>query len=258
LDGGFLRESLTMLGKYANCPIAEAVCEFRLTSETKWDPTIPGFLYEKVKEQFPNKEQKLIQEISITQNAHGVRQRVQPSERAFFLATDRKTFMQVGPHLLAVNRLKPYAGWEVFKPKIEDAFRALATVVETKGLQRIGLRYINRIEIPGHSVNLGEYFEFRPFRGQSLPQKNMTSFLVGCILSFADGRDACRLELTNAVPEKAENVSFVLDLDYFLNQPRAVSEDQALEWVESAHQRIDELFEGCITDKLRKLFQEVT
>jgi uncharacterized protein (TIGR04255 family) len=31
----------------------------------------------------------------------------------------------------------------------------------------------------------------------------------------------------------------------------------ALAWVEEAHDRVEEVFEGCITDKLREMFEEV-
>jgi len=245
-----------MSKRYANPPIIEAVCEFRLTPDSKWDLTIPGLIYEKVSKEFPNKEQRLIQEVEITQSPQGIQQQIQTNERILFLTDDRKTFIQVGPHLLAINCLKPYPTWDGFKPRIENAFSALTDTVDVKGLQRIGLRYINRIEIPGQSVNLDDYFEFRPFLGQNLPQ-NVANFIVGCLLPFFDERDACRIRLTNAVPEKPESTAFLLDLDYFLAQPRAVSANQALEWVESAHQQVEEIFEGCITECLRKVFQEV-
>lgn len=31
----------------------------------------------------------------------------------------------------------------------------------------------------------------------------------------------------------------------------------AIDWVEQAHSKVEEVFEGCITDSLRGLFQEV-
>jgi len=45
-----------MVKKYAKPPIVEAVCEFRLTHDTRWDLTVPGLLYEKLKASFPQKE----------------------------------------------------------------------------------------------------------------------------------------------------------------------------------------------------------
>jgi hypothetical protein len=32
---------------------------------------------------------------------------------------------------------------------------------------------------------------------------------------------------------------------------------EALAWVEEAHSQVEEVFEGCITDKLREMFEEV-
>jgi uncharacterized protein (TIGR04255 family) len=49
----------------------------------------------------------------------------------------------------------------------------------------------------------------------------------------------------------------MLDIDYFLAQPRAVEVAQSLQWVEKAHTRVEEIFDGCITNRLRELFEEV-
>ncbi len=246
-----------MRKKYANPPLIEAVCEFRFTPDTPWDLTIPGLMYEKVGKEFPHKEQRLAQEIEILQTPQGVQQQTRTVERVLFLTNDRKIFIQAGPHLLAVTCLKPYPTWNGFKPRVESAFRSLTEIIDIKGLQRIGLRYINHIEIPAHSINLlDEYFEFRPFLGQNLPQ-HMADFIVGCVWHFSSGRDSCRVQITNALPEKPDNSAFILDLDYFLAQPKAVSANQALEWVEEAHQKVEEIFEGCISKPLRDIFREV-
>jgi uncharacterized protein (TIGR04255 family) len=51
-----------------------------------------------------------------------------------------------------------------------------------------------------------------------------------------------------------EKISFRLDIEYFLAKPRAVEVADAIAWVEEAHSRVEEVFEGCITDKLREMF----
>lgn len=243
--------------QYHNPPLVEAVCEFRFTTDTQWDLTIPGLIYEHVGEGFPHKEQRLVQELSIKRGPEELQHQMGTTERMMFLTSDRKTFIQVGPHLLVVNRLKPYPTWAQVKPQIETAFGALTTILEgAVGLERIGLRYINRIEIASESVDVDDYFEFRPFLGKELPQ-NMTSFIVGCTLPFSEGRDSCKVQLTSTRPEHTDTSAFLLDLDYFVTRPQAVSPDGALEWVETAHQEIENLFEGCIKDPLRVIFKEV-
>ena len=244
-----------MAKKYAKPPIVEAVCEFRLTSETRWDLTVPGLLYERLKGSFPQKEQRMIQEMELTQGPEGLHQQIRTSERIIFFTEDKKMLVQVGPRLLAINVLKPYPHWEGFKPRIEMAWKSLQAAIEVQGLERIGLRYINHIELPAQGGELAEYFEFYPFVGQRLPQQ-MVSFLAGVEFSYADDRDRCRVQLT-PIPGSGGKSLFMLDIDYFLARPGAVEVVDALAWVEEAHNRVEEVFEGCITDKLREMFEEV-
>jgi uncharacterized protein (TIGR04255 family) len=136
------------------------------------------------------------------------------------------------------------------------AWRKLNDILEVKVLERIGLRYINRIELPASKVELGEYFEFYPFVGPNLPQ-NMESFILGSEFSYAEGRDRCRVQLAPVPASSGGITAFILDIDYFLAQPEAVKVSEVLGWVEEAHSRVEEVFEGCITDRLRELFEEV-
>ena len=244
-----------MTKEYRKSPIVEAVCEFRAKKDCKWDITVPGLIYEKVKEKFPNREQRLFQNLEVTKSQEDLQHQLQTSERILLLSEDRKRFIQVGPRLLAVNCLKPYPAWASFKEMINTALEALAATIKIDEFQRIGLRYINRIEIPFTSLNLEEYFEFRPFLGKKLPQ-DMTNFIVGCMLMFHNGRDCCRIQLTNTVSEESSNVAFLLDLDYSLAKPQEVVKQQAMEWLEAAHRKVYDIFEGCITDKLRNIFEE--
>jgi uncharacterized protein (TIGR04255 family) len=240
---------------YSNPPIIEAVCEFRFRPETNWDLTVPGLIYEKVKERFKHKEQRILQEVSLTQIQNGVQQTLQTNERMMFLEEGRKRFIQIGQHILAVNCLRPYPGWKEYKQDITSTYSALNDVVPVKGFQRIGLRYINKIDIPKKRINIEDYFEYRPFLGKKLPQE-LDSFITQCWFSFYHGRDTCKLQITNAVPEKPETVSFILDLDYSLIKSEEVRVDSALDWVDEAHKNIEDVFEGCLTHKCRGLFKK--
>ncbi|MGC8825516.1 MAG: TIGR04255 family protein [Anaerolineae bacterium] len=239
--------------KYRNPPIVEAVCEFRLSRDTPWDLTVPGLLYEKLREQFPNREQRLVQEFEISEGPQGIQQQIRSSERIMLFGEDRKMFVQLGPHLLAINVLKPYPTWALFKSKIQLAWESLLTTIEVKGVERIGLRYINRIEIPVAADRIKEYLEFYIFLGEDLPQQ-MVSFLAGGEFTFASGRDRCRVQLSSMSRESQEQTELLLDIDYFLARPKELPPGDALDWIEAAHERVECIFEGCITDVLRESF----
>ncbi len=174
-----------------------------------------------------------------------------------FLREDEKALIQVDRDLLAVNHLKPYPTWQEFLPLIQQGFDAYCQIANPKGILRIGLRYINRIEVPGQRIELEDYLEFRPFVGSKLPQ-DFGSFIVGIQVPYERSRDILRLQLTNAATQTPSLVAAVLDLDYFLAQPNQVGIDNVFEWVELAHTHVEEAFEACITDRLRQMFEEVT
>jgi uncharacterized protein (TIGR04255 family) len=232
--------------------LMEAVCEFRLTSDTPWDLAVPGLFYEKVKDTFPRRKQRTVQEIEIRAGSNGLQRHPRTNERIMFLTEDQKMVIQVGPRLLAINALRPYPTWQGFKARIEMAWKSLQHVVEVKGIQRLGLRHVHALALPARNVKLSEYFEFHPFVTRKLRQQ-MVSFLMGTEFSFADDRDRCRVQLVGPPPDAGEKRRFVLDIYHFLFQPCAVEIADAMSWIETAHDHVEEVFEECITDKLREI-----
>jgi uncharacterized protein (TIGR04255 family) len=242
--------------KYRIPPIIEALCEFRFEPGPPWDLAIPGLVYEKVRDNFPKRRQVRALETSISAGSEGVEQQVRTTDRMQFLREDEKALIQVGPNMLAVNHLRPYPTWQEFLPLIRRGFEAYCEAAGPEGIQRIGLRYINRIEIPGQRIELEDYFEFRPFIGPQLPQ-DVGPFIVGIQVPYENSRDSLKLQIANAAVETPDVVAVMLDLDYFLAQPSQVRSDNVFEWVEVAHSRVEEAFEACITNRLRRMFEEV-
>jgi uncharacterized protein (TIGR04255 family) len=246
--------------KYVKSPIVEAVCEIRFTPESRWDLTVPGLFYREVKDKFPLKENRLLRSVNIIPDKPDMTPEISDQELAVFLAEDKKTFIQLGLHvpLLSINHLGPYHSWNEFQPNIELVFGKLMGIegVDIKGIQRIGLRYINIIEIPEKPIDPVKYFEYGIRLGEKLPQ-GVWNYIVSNIFRFFEGRDSCRVQLTDAVPSDPKHLAVRLDFDYYLAKPKAISTDETLDWVETAHQNVEDIFEGCITDELRKLFEEV-
>jgi uncharacterized protein (TIGR04255 family) len=176
-------------------------------------------------------------------------------EYSQFVREDETALVQIGQDVLTINHLKPYPTWDHFAPMIMRAFNVYREVAQPKALQHIALRYINHIEIPGTGVNLGEYLQFYPFLGSGLP-RTVNAFIVGAQIPFDDERDILRLQLTSTAGTTPAMVAFLLDLNYSLVKPEAVSLHHVSNWMDSAHLRIEDAFEACLTDKLRTIFEE--
>ncbi len=242
-----------MQKKYKNAPVVEAVFELRLKHDEAMDLTAPGLMFDKINKDFPLKEQRQLKELEIKLGPEGQETTPRILERMFFLTGDRLQFIQVGSNLMAVHCVKPYPTWSVFRQRIEQALSALRGITDIGEPGRLGLRYINRIEIPSAKIDIDEYFEFGPHIGDRLPQ-TLAGFALSVLQPFRDGRDLCRTQLVNVLAETPGSSAYILDFDYFLANPGNVNPDLLMQWVEEAHMEVRRLFDGCITGKLMDVF----
>lgn len=244
--------------KYNAPPVVEAVCEFRFTGDTPWDLTIPGILYENVKIDFPRKDQIQFQGVQFIPKESGLEQEISKMDFARFLNQQGNMFIQIGQRVLTLHCMVPYPTWHEFQPKIQYVYNTIAKIIENPKLARVGLRYINRIIIPDANIKLEDYFEYRPqFGSFSKESLNLVNFIVGSQILVPGTHDLCRIQLTNNQPEEGIPFSFLLDLDYATNIDENNKVTEVIEWVDKAHNELETYFEGCITNKLRALFQEI-
>ena len=244
-----------MSRKYNRPPIVETLCEFQFIPGQPWDMTIVGLFYEKIKEEFPEKQQQTTFEIGFRKKEGRVEQKVGSSARMQFLSKDKRILVQTGPDLLVINHLKPYPTWHKFCPMILKNLKQYQKTACPKSFKRIDLRYINKIEIAEKSVELADYFSYYPFLPEKFPQTH-EAFNVRIEIPFVEGRDRLLLTLASTPSEKPDNIAFVLDLDYVMVSPEKVEIEEVEGWIEKAHTEIENGFESCITEKCRDLFEE--
>jgi uncharacterized protein (TIGR04255 family) len=178
------------------------------------------------------------------------------ADRMQFMREDERALIQVGPDLLAVNHLKPYSDWATFKPMIERALGVYEQIAKPKAISRIGLRYINRLEIPEQQdIEIEHFLLAAPTVPGDIPQTfSRWSQRVEIPLPEANG--LLVLQSSSIVEEGQTNIAFLLDLDFVILQPGAVELDSAMEWVERAHVEVEKAFEACVTSTARELFGE--
>jgi uncharacterized protein (TIGR04255 family) len=243
-----------MDGTYTNPPITEAICEFRIALDTDWDLTVPGLYYARVRDELPVREQRRIRNVEVVMAEEGLREELLIRERMHYFSPDMINGVQVGPHLLAVNMLRPYTSWSRFRPRIEHAFQVLRDIVEIQTLDGLSLHYINVLEIPEENADPQRYLSLVPPLGEILPARP-DSILIGCEIPFEGGQDACRIEVTDAIPEKKESTALLLDLEYFLSSPNTLPAEQAMSWLDTAHGHLVQVFEFSLLEPARDLFR---
>ena len=252
---GFTKECVRH--KYARAPVSQVVCEFQFNGANPWDWTIPGLIYQKIHNEFPEKRQESAFEIKITPQEQRVEKTFPGSlSKMQFVSADSSTMVQIGPDLLAVNILKDYPGWERFRELIRKQFEVYCEIANPVSYKRLGLRFINTIDFSSPAIEIIDYFNYYPHLPASIEQAH-GPFTMHVFPTLEGDRDALGLRMGTIVPITHNNVVIVLDLDYYLVRADQLALNEGPAWIERAHESIETIFESCITDKARALFAEV-
>jgi len=244
--------------KYRRPPITEAICEFRLASGTdRWNPALPGLLYERIREDYPETPtQQISAGIDVEPQEEQAKVTFRTPVAAVELAdTDGHHVVTLAPNVLTVRvRGEPYPGWEVFHSRIRKVLEHYAVLSPAAAVQRVGMRYINRVVIPSMAVEIPEYFNAAPVTPDGFPDQ-----LVGIFARFEshyadedDERDVRLLYTFASTPEEGAS-AFILDIDVieiWAQDPVPLVDVGVLT---DLKRRETAVFEAIITDRVREL-----
>jgi uncharacterized protein (TIGR04255 family) len=173
---------------------------------------------------------------------------------------DGKALLSIGANVLGVNVLKPYEGWEKYRPRIVNALKVYTAISGQNIVKRIGLRYINRLIVPvAGASHASDYLSQVQTEVAAVTpteakiQARLTA--INTRHEFETG-DGVKIYVTHATidPTTPKTSEYLLDID-------AVCDFQALDGVDKITPVMDKLhdiqggiFEALITDEARKLF----
>jgi len=241
-----------MAKKYKNPPIVEVVCEFRFELENVNDVFLPGLLYAKIDKDFPIRKQRNLGTIIPNLNRQGENEIVF-SPVAQFYSNETDKLVQVGQDLFAVNCLKKYPHWEVFKPLIMGNLNKYIEIAKPKSLKRIEFRYLNKINLDKNEQNLEDYFKYCPST-KIIDSNPLTSFIIHIEKQYNSSRDVLIMKNSTIFPEKPDQRSFLLELIFAMNQVNGLKIDEIENWLEDAHTHLIDAFESSLTDKLKATY----
>lgn len=248
-----------MSRKYKHPPIEEAIAEFRFAPVPEWDPTLPGKLsqHPRISAHYTGKPrtQKIMEAEfqAAGEQATNIAVRQAP-DRVQLINEDETNVVSIGLNVLSVSTLRPYDGWEMFRPRIEEAFKAYIEIAEPTAVIRIGVRYINKIVHSGPHLDVGRFIQYGPPSLENLPI-SMAGFFNRVEYGYDDDK-AVKVLLTQATvePPTEDQFAFIVDLDVIWEGEECVNAKNIMEIVGKLHEREGQAFEAIITDVAREVF----
>lgn len=239
---------------YPNAPITEAIIELRVRRKLSAELSLLKNVGDAENRTYPNQEKMIeavgqmkvgpgVEEASVKQEAIGWR----------LVSADGKRIAQSRSNGFAFSRLAPYESWLPFCAEARRLWTVYRQTVAPDEVERLAVRYLNRIDIPGTSIELKDFLRTSPEVAPELPQQ-LSGYFMQLRLPFPDIAGTCVINQTIVPPAKAGAVSLVLDVDLFRTQDVPQHEPDIWAVFEQLHQTKNHVFEACITDAARRLF----
>ncbi|NMO50921.1 TIGR04255 family protein [Actinoplanes sp. TBRC 11911] len=242
--------------EYLKPPILEATFAAHFMASEHWGFSTPSVLFDRLKETYAVEPKQIsgssFQIANDETEAEVAALRVVAQQPIYeFASKDSRRLIRVGRNDLTVHMLAPYEGWEGFRSDIKRALSAYIDVAAPAEVERIGIRYVNTIDLPPDPVELNDYFNISVDVPESLGFR---------VVNFFDRSESIipenNIKLIQTFASKPGSTPAVLlDLDV-IKEPADIPATAG-----EILTRLDELrdlermaFEAAITDHLREVF----
>jgi len=175
-----------------------------------------------------------------------------------FVSQDGKYALACRINAFSLSRLAPYETWEAFRDETRGLWKVFREKYNPVKVNGLSVRYINRIEIPwkpGQQIDFRWYFRTFPEVSSDL-DVGMESFYmrVDIPLYSIGARLILNQARLPAASPQPESLSVLLDSDLIFSCEDG-TEDYIWDHCEILRKAKNDVFEACITNLTRELFQ---
>ena len=156
------------------------------------------------------------------------------------------------PDSLTVSQLAPYSGWESFFDRFKRDFTALKRPNTSRSISRVGMRYINRVDIPasGNVVEHEQFVDMYPHVPEALGPMVGFSMQAQFALESISGHT-----IINSMPVqsvKLGHASFLVDIDVYRTVSTPMNDDSLFALLVQMRIEKNRIFEACVTQRARE------
>jgi uncharacterized protein (TIGR04255 family) len=239
---------------YKRPPITEAVIEFRLAA-----PLAAAEL-ETVRVEFakdnPAVEKLENIEFQITDTPSPSVNRYTSGYRIH--RNDSTEVITITPYVIAFSRLAPYNGWDAFSNNVLALYKDFRSILGYIPISRIGVRYVNRLDIPsstqGVVLKLDDYIRIHPqYPEDALPA--LQFFTLQGVFNLVEAAYVATINIAAIPSPLPSHMSILLDIDLGRSSEVPQRESEIRDLLAAMRIEKNRVFELCITDATRELFQ---
>ena len=237
---------------YKRPPITEAVIEIRFVQPVKVDRE--HSIIKKFRSEYGDCQEFTSYDVKFDITGSNITQDTTPHLGFRFSSADMTELVILSESSFAVSQLAPYPGWEKFIARLVRDWRTWQRAMGFRDVQRIGVRYINRIDLPieGPLLNYADYLNVYPHFPNTLGPTS--AYAVQAHIPLPEMK--CTLSLNTAIVQSPlpDFLSIVFDQDIGRDVQPPQYEEEIVQLLQEIHDKKNEVFEESITTKAREIF----
>lgn len=224
------------------------------TREEEFENKVPADLVKEALKTFPLEEPQsmIVQEVAMTQES--LKKEERRLKYWYYHGRNREKTLCIMPEALSVDH-KEYKSFDNFKEEFLGISDTLFKSRPNLEISRLGLRYINSLEnLDGAPTEWKDYLSEKLLATFEIPKSRdqISRALNTLVLNFGDMDLRFKYGMHNPdFPAPIRKKIFILDYD--ASYRGLVDKGDIKPTLNGFHQRIEDLFEECITDKLREV-----
>jgi len=251
---------------YSNPQLREVICQIRFPSILSIGAKEPAAFQEAIRHAFPRYAVRQDQPAPQMRLVNGMPKLETPASvtNYHFISEDNLWKLNLTKDFISLSTLS-YQGWEDFGSKLDLPLAQFIRIYQPAFFQRIGLRYVNLFSRRAMSLEDESWSDLftAPYLGALAQEDVREDQLNHSAVNFDIALDSsCRAKVhagpgkvkqANANAPKDDELKFVLDMDLYMGgEIKTMLSAGALE---TLHGHASPLFEGAITDTLRRAME---
>ena len=239
---------------YPRAPITEAVIQIQVAAEV--EPRALEKIAHKLKRDYPNSQP--LQEYKIEFSNTGGQVSIAQNPQGIRLANNDQTdIVMLNPQSITAARLTPYIDWKHLRDRANAAWQEWKDATPGHPIARIGVRYINRIDIPvgpGQPFKVDDYLSLVPVVS-AITNQSPLGYLMQIVIPTSDPLWTATVTTTALGDVQVPNhASYILDIDVARTADIPLNDKLLWPIIDTAQLIKNDIFERCIKDPARKLF----
>jgi uncharacterized protein (TIGR04255 family) len=236
--------------RYANAPIAEALIELRCQLPDDVDLGTLGHLTDGESD-YPSKEPR----IEFTAQIEGISGNLASRHLGHvFRRADGARAVQAALDRFVYSWLPPYESWDPFVAEAEEWWLKYRRLARPQLINRISVRFINKIEIPTTRIEISDYLRTNVQLSPALPQE-LAGFFMQTVIPLPNYSSTCQIVSTLVPPSSSDHTALILDIEVWKDTNQPVPGDQLDDVINSSLRQLrtakNFVFEASITDATR-------